>query len=109
MNTLLAQKCRDLPAGTPPLTDAEITALLQLTPGWTHSGGAIHKTFRFDNYYQTIAFVNGTALIAHREDHHPDMTVGYNQCRVAFNTHSIGGISMNDFICAAKLEALVSI
>ena len=109
MNDLLAQRCRDLPAGTPPLTDAEISALLQVTPGWTHAGGVIQKTYRFGNYYQTMAFVNGVALLAHRENHHPDMAVSYNQGRVAFNTHSIGGISMNDFICAAKLEALVSI
>jgi 4a-hydroxytetrahydrobiopterin dehydratase len=106
---LLAQKCRDLPPGTPPLTEAQIAVLLPATPGWTHEGGIIGKTFSFTNYYQTMAFVNGVALIAHREDHHPEMTVSYNRCRVAFNTHSIGGISMNDFICAAKLEALASI
>jgi 4a-hydroxytetrahydrobiopterin dehydratase len=106
---LLGQRCRDLPAGTPPLSDAQIEKLLRLTPGWAHEGGAIAKTFNFADYYQTMAFANGVALIAHREDHHPDMAVSYNKCRVAFNTHSIGGISMNDFICAAKLEALASI
>ncbi len=109
MSDLLARKCSDLPAGTPPLDAAEITALLLLTPGWTHGDGVISKTYSFKNYYETIAFVNGVALIAHREDHHPDMVVSYNRCRVAYNTHSIGGISINDFICAAKLEALASI
>jgi 4a-hydroxytetrahydrobiopterin dehydratase len=109
MNELLGQKCRDLAAGTPPLTGAQIDGLLKLTPGWSHAGGVISKTYSFANYYETMAFVNGVALIAHREDHHPDMAVSYNRCSVAFNTHSIGGISMNDFICAAKLEALASI
>ena len=109
MNSLLTQKCHDLPAGTPPLSDTEIDALLRMTPGWAHAGAVITKTYSFSNYYETMAFVNAVALIAHREDHHPEMAISYNQCRVAFNTHSIGGISMNDFICAAKLEALAAI
>lgn len=112
MNTsspLLAQKCRDLPVGTAPLSDGEIASLLQTLPGWEHEGGAIAKSYRFGNYYETMVFVNAVALVAHHEDHHPDMVVGYNRCRVAFNTHSIGGISMNDFICAAKLEAMASL
>jgi len=109
VSNLLTQKCRDLPADTPPLGAAEIAALLRMTPGWTHADGVISKTYGFKHYYETMAFVNGVALIAHREDHHPDMVVSYNRCRVAYNTHSIGGISMNDFICAAKLEALASI
>ncbi|MCX7154304.1 MAG: 4a-hydroxytetrahydrobiopterin dehydratase [Proteobacteria bacterium] len=109
MNTLLAKKCRPLAAGTPPLTDGEIETLLRQAPGWAHTGGAITKTFSFGNYYQTMAFANGVALVAHGEDHHPEMTLSYDQCRIAFNTHSIGGISMNDFICAAKLEALAAI
>ncbi len=105
---LLAQKCRPLPAGTPPLPPGEIASLLKLLPGWTLAGGAIEKAYRFGDYYETIAFVNAIALVAHREDHHPDMSVGYNLCRVAFSTHSTGGISMNDFICAAKIEAMAA-
>ena len=98
--------CRALPAGSQPLAQAQIDAGLAQLPGWEHRDGAIGKTFSFGNYAETIAFVNGVAGIAQREDHHPDMLVGYDKCRVAYSTHSVGGISENDFICAAKIEAL---
>ena len=98
--------CRPLPAGTPPLGQARIDAALAQLPGWEHRDGAIGKTFAFENYAETIAFVNAVAGIAQREDHHPDMSVGYDKCRVAYSTHSVGGISENDFVCAAKIEAL---
>jgi 4a-hydroxytetrahydrobiopterin dehydratase len=98
--------CKPLPAGTPALPQAKIDEYLKQVPGWAHQDGAIAKSFSFKNYYETMAFVNTVAWIAHREDHHPDVTLSYNRCRVAWNTHSVGGISMNDFICAAKIEAL---
>ncbi len=109
MNKLEQGMCRPLPAGTPPLAQAQIDAGLALLPGWEHKDGAIGKAFSFGNYAQTIAFVNGVAWIAQREDHHPDMWVGYDKCRVAYHTHSVGGISDNDLICAAKIEALCRI
>lgn len=105
VNKLELEGCRPLPAGTPPLTQAQIDAGLAQLPGWEYKDGAIGKTFSFDNYAETIAFVNGVAAIAQREDHHPDMLVGYDRCRVTYRTHSVGGISANDFICAAKVEA----
>jgi len=105
--SLLAEKhCTSLPAGTAPLGRVQLDSLLKEVPGWTHVGQVIAKSWSFENYYQTMAFVNAVAWIAHREDHHPDISVGYNRCRVEFSTHSIGGISENDFICAAKIEAL---
>ncbi len=55
-----------------------------------------------------MAFVNALAWVAHPEDHHPDLAVSYNRCAVRFNTHSVGGISINDFICAAKVDALLA-
>jgi 4a-hydroxytetrahydrobiopterin dehydratase len=103
----LAQRmCRALPGGTPPLAQAEIDAYLKQVPGWEHKDGAISKTFAFKNYADTIGFANGVAWIAQREDHHPEMLVGYDRCRIAYSTHSVGGLSENDFICAAKIEAL---
>jgi len=108
MSKLAEMKCRSLPAGTPALTRARIDALLKEVPGWRCDGKVITKTWSFKNYYETLAFVNAVAWVVHREDHHPDMNVGYNRCRVEFSTHSIGGISENDFICAAKIEALFS-
>jgi len=98
--------CRPLPAGTPPLAQAQIAAALARLPGWEHRGGAIGKTFSFGTYADTIAFVNAVAKIAQREDHHPEMQVGYGQCRVAYRTHSVGGISESDFVCATMIEAL---
>jgi len=94
----------------PALDRARSEALLQqLHPDWSLDDDAkqITRTFRFRNYYQTIAFVNALAWIAHREDHHPDLEVGYNRCVVHFSTHSVGGLSENDFICAARVDALV--
>jgi 4a-hydroxytetrahydrobiopterin dehydratase len=104
---LSERHCQALPKGTPALNAGEISTLLGEVAGWAHSGGAIRKTYGFRDYAQTTAFVNAVAWIAQREDHHPDIAFGYNRCEVAFNTHSIGGISMNDFICAAKIEALL--
>ena len=92
--------------GTPPLDDAQVRRLLVELPGWELVNGEIAKAYRFKNYYQTMAFVNATAWISHQENHHPDLEVGYNKCRIRYSTHSIGGLSENDFICAAKVEAL---
>ena len=88
------------------MAQAQIDAGLAQLPGWMHEDGAIAKTFSFGNYTETMAFVNAVATIAQREDHHPDMQVGYAKCRVAYSTHSVDGISANDFICAANIEAL---
>jgi 4a-hydroxytetrahydrobiopterin dehydratase len=107
MNDLAARKCTPLPSGTPPLGASQIEALLAQVPGWCYADGAIAKTWRFENFHHTMAFVNAVAWIAHREDHHPDMTVAYNRCSVKFSTHSVGGISENDFISAAKIEAML--
>ena len=87
------------------MTDVQIGHMLKGVQGWAYSDGMIRKTFDFKNY-QTMAFVNATAWISHREDHHPDITVGYNKCDIAYITHAIGGISENDFICAAKIDVL---
>jgi 4a-hydroxytetrahydrobiopterin dehydratase len=76
-------------------------------PGWKLHEGAIRRTFEFKNFHQTMAFVNAVAWIAHRENHHPDLEIGYRTCAVRYATHSIGGISENDFICAAKVNALL--
>jgi len=67
----------------------------------------IYREFTFKNYYKTMAFVNAVAWIAHQENHHPDLSVGYNRCLVRYSTHAIQGLSENDFICAAKVDALM--
>ena len=90
------------------LSQVRIQELLQQVPGWelSEAGQALLRTFRFDNYHGTMAFVNALAWIAHREDHHPDLGVHYDRAVVRFSTHDVGGLSENDFICAAKASAL---
>ena len=80
----------------------------QLQAGWRLDDGAksLRRAYQFKDFYRTMSFVNAVAHIANREDHHPDLELGYNYCRVTFATHSIGGLSQNDFICAAKLDCL---
>ena len=106
MTELTNQKCKPCEGGVEPLKPAEIESLLKQLHGWVYSDGVIVKSYAFKNYYQTMAFVNATAWISHREDHHPDITVGYNSCHVTYQTHAIKGLSENDFICAAKLDQL---
>lgn len=103
---LVAQRCR--PVGGAPMSRAEIDAHLADAPGWSLVEGAIEKRYDFADYHRTMAFVNAVAWVAHAEDHHPDLLVSYGRCTVRLNTHSVGGISINDFICAAKLDALLS-
>jgi 4a-hydroxytetrahydrobiopterin dehydratase len=109
MSLLRERKCVPLPAGTPPLDAARVAGLLpELAPQWQADTGrqVLTRDFRFENFHATMAFVNAVAWIAHVEDHHPDLEVGYGHCRVSYSTHSVGGLSENDFICAAKIDAL---
>lgn len=103
---LTNKQCKPCEGGVPALTQDEARAMLKQLDNWELKDNVISKTFAFKNYYQVIAFVNAVAWMTHREDHHPDMSVGYNQCRVEYSTHAIGGLSENDFICAAKVDAL---
>ena len=107
MHKFLTQHCTIINGG-PPLSSTEILEHLAQFSGWQLVQGAIEKTYAFKNYHETIAFVNALAWICHVEDHHPELAVSYNRCVVRFNTHSVGGISVNDFICAAKVDALVA-
>ena len=109
VSDLASGKCKPCEGGVAPLKEQEVWNLLKQLSGWEFSNGRIVKVYQFKNYYQTMAFVNAAAWIPHREDHHPDMTVGYNQCRVEYMTHAINGLSENDFICAAKLDKLFDI
>ena len=108
MNDLLKQKCQAL-EGSAAMGDNDIAMRLRDIPGWSLTNGSIEKTFAFKNYFETIAFVNALAWICHAQDHHPDLAVSYNRCVVRFNTHSVGGISINDFICAAQVNELLSL
>jgi 4a-hydroxytetrahydrobiopterin dehydratase len=103
---LTNKNCKPCEGGVPALTQDEAKNLLKQLDNWELQDNVIGKTFEFKNYYQVMAFVNAVAWMTHREDHHPDMTAGYNKCRVEYSTHAIGGLSENDFICASKVDAL---
>jgi len=106
MSELAKKKCKPCEGGVAPYTDAQAKEMLGQLKGWIIQEGKLVKVYPFVNYYQTMAFVNALAWISHREDHHPDLAVGYNSCRVEYVTHAIGGLSENDFVCAAKCDAL---
>ncbi len=109
MAELVSKRCVPCEGGVPPLSGDEVKRLLAETPGWSvaEEGKSIVREFEFKNYWQTMAFVNAVAWIAHQEDHHPDLEVHYDRCRVRYSTHAIDGLSENDFICAAKVSALL--
>lgn len=109
MSDLTEKKCLPCEGGVDALTAEQAAKLLQMIPGWQvrSDNQEISRDFSFKNYYQTMAFVNAIAWMAHKEDHHPDLEVGYNHCLVRYSTHAIGGLSENDFICAAKVNKLI--
>jgi len=106
VSELTNQRCKPCEGGVPPLAPEAADAMLAQCDGWLRTGSEIKRTYTFKNYYQTMAFVNAAAYVSHREDHHPDMVVGYKTCVVTYTTHAIDGLSENDFICAAKLDEL---
>ncbi|WP_290697367.1 4a-hydroxytetrahydrobiopterin dehydratase [Amphritea sp.] len=107
--SLTNRSCLPCDGGMAALNHDEVMQLFtQLDSGWQldAQNREIFKDFSFKGFYRTMAFVNALAWIANSENHHPDFEVGYNHCLVRFSTHSIGGLSVNDFICAAKVDAL---
>ena len=109
MTDLADRRCVPCEGGVAPLTRVAAEEVLQrLDEGWQLAvdGTAIHREYRFKDFFRTMSFVNALAHVANLEDHHPDLEVGYGYCRVRFTTHAIGGLSENDFICAAKLDTL---
>ena len=105
--SLLKEACRHL---TQAASADEIAAALAVLSDWAIDDGKLVRLFRFSDYHQTLAFVNAIAEIIHKEDHHPELIVGYNRCEIRYDTHSVnkgkGGLSANDFICAAKIDAV---
>jgi 4a-hydroxytetrahydrobiopterin dehydratase len=93
--------------GAPPLGPDTIAALAPQVPGWTIEDGKLKRSFELRDYHETIEFVNALAWMIHAQDHHPDMAVRYRHCSVTWTTHSAGNaLSENDFICAAKANAI---
>jgi 4a-hydroxytetrahydrobiopterin dehydratase len=104
MTGLLQRHCS--PVNGAALTAEQLAPLLPDVPGWAVVDGALQRQFSFPDYGHTMAFVNAVAWLAQREDHHPDLLVSWGRCTVRWNTHSVAGLSINDFICAAHVDAL---
>lgn len=109
-NDLKTKHCTSCEGIGEALTPEQVVNLMpQLNEGWLtgNESKEIKKSFSFKNFYETMAFVNAIAWIANSENHHPDLELGYNYCHVLFTTHALKGLSHNDFICAAKIDALL--
>ena len=109
LKDLLADSCQPLPKEAGSISESESKELLSLLSGWELSkdGGSICRDYKFKNYYETMSFLNAAAWISHQQDHHPDILLTYNHCHITYSTHSVGGLSLNDFICAAKTDNLL--
>ena len=108
MQDLAIQHCKPLHGVEHRLSEDSITRGMQALTGWRVLDNKIVKEFEFSDYYRSIAFVNAAAYVAHAQDHHPDLSVHYDRVQVRFSTHDVGGLSFNDFICAARVDALIS-
>lgn len=106
--SLASQHCQPRKGPENALDQAKIKELLVALPGWelTDASKAIAKSFKFKDFHETLGFVNAIGWMANKQDHHPDLEVGYNHCAIRWSTHDVGGLSMNDFICAAKVELI---
>ena len=111
MTDLTEQQCQACEGGVEPMNATEVDEQIAQIPSWqpNESKTTISKPFQFKNFYRTMSFVNAVAWLANKEGHHPDMQIGYNYCHITFMTHAIKGLSMNDFICAAKIEKLINL
>lgn len=103
------RQCVPCEGGIQPMTEKDVGAALAQVAGWTVEEGKLTRAFAFPDFHQTMAFVNAVAWLANLENHHPDMEVGYSRCKVCYHTHSIGGLSRNDFICAQKINTLLNL
>ena len=102
------KKCISLIDKLSLMDDNMISESMKVLDGWLYESGYITKEFKFANYDETLAFFNSTAWISKIEDHHPDILITYNTCKVSYKTHAIDGISENDFICASKIDKLIT-
>jgi 4a-hydroxytetrahydrobiopterin dehydratase len=108
INKLLNGECRIVSEKEGAMNLSQIETLRRLTPKWQFcaNDNVLSRVFHFDSYANTIAFVNSVAHIAERQDHHPDLFVTYNRCKIYYKTHTVNGVTENEFICAAQIDAL---
>lgn len=104
---LLATDCTPRKGPADALSASQIAELAALLPDWQVDAGVLRREFRWKDFHETMGFANAVAWMANRQDHHPDLELGYNYCRMRWSTHDVGGLSLNDFFCAAKVDAIV--
>ena len=104
--SLTQKKCIPCEAGTPPLEEEKVNELMKEIPAWALKNGHLYKKFKFNNFAEAMKFINSIAEIAEQEGHHPDFSVHYNRVEIELWTHSINGLSENDFIVAAKIDKI---
>lgn len=106
-NDLIEKRCEACEGGVVAMTTAEAKQELKKLAHWqiNETATEIFKEYQFKDFYRTMAFVNAVAYVANKENHHPDLSIGYNYCHIRYSTHAIKGLSINDFICAAKIDA----
>ena len=109
MNDLTNKHCKPCEGGVCPLDESLATQQLDQVPGWEITGDnkSIKRTIKFEDFAATMSFINAMAYMAEQQGHHPDFSAGYGSCEVSYTTHAIGGLSENDFICAAKINELL--
>jgi 4a-hydroxytetrahydrobiopterin dehydratase len=109
-NDLSTKHCKPCKGKEHALDETQAAELLTRVPGWRlrDDGKAIVKDFKFADFHHTLGFINAVGFMANHEDHHPDLEAGYGHCQVLWSTHDVGGLSLNDFICAARVEALLA-
>jgi 4a-hydroxytetrahydrobiopterin dehydratase len=110
INQLAEASCQPRKGAADALDDASVSTHLASLSGWkkTADGKAISKDFRFPDFHHTLGFINAVGFMANAQDHHPDLEAGYGHCRLSWSTHDVGGLSLNDFICAARVERLLA-
>ena len=108
---LTDRHCVPCEGGSDPIGREQAQTLLADLPGWELSddGKMISRDFQFRGFFRTMSFINAMAWVVNEQGHHPDFTAGYNYCEVGFTTHAIDGLSENDFICAAKVDAIFKV
>ena len=109
MTSLTEKKCQVCESGgVPALSKQDAEKLLKsVSVDWKINGDKITRIVEFKGFYKTMAFVNAVAWVVNNEGHHPDLEVSFNKCIVNFTTHAVNGLTENDFICAAKVDALL--
>lgn len=107
MGELAEHTCIPCKGGTAPLNIEDANKLVEQVQGWNINGNQIEKTFKFKNFIAAIDFANKIAVVAEEQNHHPDLHISWGKVKVQYSTHAIGGLSINDFIMAAKINMLI--